>query len=136
MIVGFFSYEQLLSFNAEKTEKTAKKGSTKAKKTQSNEQTPEKEPPVYDRHKKHWDKQPYERVMNSTVPEFCPELLQPHDIHFMVLNMDRSVNRLARMRKQFEDLGLPQFQRIPGVQVVKGQDYGIPQRGRKDVHRV
>jgi hypothetical protein len=89
------------------------------------------ERPAYDRLLKHAGKQPYERVMNATVPEICPELLQPNDIHFMVLNMDGAVNRLAKMKARFAELELPEFQRIPGVLVKPGQDYGVPKRGRE-----
>ena len=47
----------------------------------------------------------------------CPPLAQPEDIHFMVINLDRSTGRLARMRQAFREAGLPDFERIPGVEV-------------------
>lgn len=44
-----------------------------------------------------------------------PELAQPANIHFMVINLDRSKNRRRKMRQDFADRGLPAFERIPGV---------------------
>ena len=86
--------------------------------------------PLYDRHLKHIGKHPQDRVMNRTVPDMCPELTRPHNIHFMVLNMDRAFMRLAKMKRQFAKLGLPDFERIPGVEVKVGGVYDIPQRSK------
>eukprot|EP00047_Mylnosiga_fluctuans_P008178 m.6347 g.6347 ORF g.6347 m.6347 type:complete len:256 (-) comp2091_c0_seq1:126-893(-) len=47
----------------------------------------------------------------------CPPLVKPTDIHFMVINLDRSKGRLARMREAFANNSLPDFERVPGVEV-------------------
>eukprot|EP00049_Salpingoeca_infusionum_P019516 m.362241 g.362241 ORF g.362241 m.362241 type:complete len:346 (-) comp20236_c0_seq1:291-1328(-) len=56
----------------------------------------------------------------------CPKMLQPKDVGFLVINLDRSPKRLQRMRDRFEELGLPQFERVPGVEY-------HPERGPYDV---
>ena len=45
----------------------------------------------------------------------CPDLEQPGSPHFLVINLDASKGRLARMRQQFERERLPPFERVPGV---------------------
>lgn len=47
----------------------------------------------------------------------CPPLVRPSDIHFLVINLDRSTGRLERMREAFRNAGLPEFERVPGVEV-------------------
>jgi hypothetical protein len=47
----------------------------------------------------------------------CPPLVKPSDIHFMVINLDRSKGRLQRMREAFASSRLPEFERVPGVEV-------------------
>lgn len=61
----------------------------------------------------------------------CPRMLQPRDVGFLVINLDRSPGRLQRMREQFAALGLPPFERVPGVEVTAqrlaaGQAYDVP----------
>eukprot|EP00041_Stephanoeca_diplocostata_P030568 m.929252 g.929252 ORF g.929252 m.929252 type:complete len:318 (-) comp23781_c0_seq17:625-1578(-) len=51
------------------------------------------------------------------IPTECPELRKPTNVHFMVINLDRSINRRRRMRSAFMELELPMFERVPGVLV-------------------
>ena len=43
----------------------------------------------------------------------------------MVINMDRSVKRLQRMQQRFIELGLPMFERIPGVEYNPQHTYPV-----------
>ncbi len=47
----------------------------------------------------------------APIPTECPKLVQPKNIHFMVINLDRSINRLQHMREVFRNLSLPDFER-------------------------
>lgn len=44
----------------------------------------------------------------------------------MVINLDRSINRLNKMRAAFEAKGLPLFERVAGVLVTADRDYQPP----------
>lgn len=57
----------------------------------------------------------------------CPTLVEPSDVGFLVINLDRSPQRLERMREMFDELGIPQFERVPGVEVRSGGGpYDVP----------
>ena len=89
---------------------------------------PAKDDKLPDRRAKHVGIPPYERVMNKTIPHKgeCPKLHKPHDVHIMLINLDRSVGRLNRMTETFQKLELPMFERIPGVEVKAGGVYDVP----------
>ena len=61
--------------------------------------------PAYTHHHRHRGVEPYNRKMSTDTPATCPKMLQPHDIHFMVINMDRSTKRLELMTASFQRLG-------------------------------
>ena len=48
----------------------------------------------------------------------------------MVINLDRSVKRLERMQEAFIGLGLPEFERRPGVEAAEGVSYEVPRLGK------
>lgn len=77
---------------------------------------------------RHHQKNKYSKDVNS--PDECPPLLQPDDIGFFVINLDRSVKRLERMRQRFDELGLPQFERVPGVEYKRGKRYSVPLKSK------
>ena len=53
------------------------------------------------------------------VPQYCPiEVTKPSNIKYLVINMDRSPDRLEKMRHAFQEAGLPPFHRIVGVDPV------------------
>ena len=60
---------------------------------------------------------------NQTV---CPILLVPENIHYMVINADVSITRLHDVRQRFKELGLPDFERIPGIIPTKDGVYDVP----------
>ena len=108
--------------------------------------------PEYTHHLRHAGIKPADRVMSTDTPATCPPVLQPHDIHFMVINMDRSVKRLERITARFAELRLgmftavslchqalhcrlPMFERIPGVEVVEGVTYDVPMFYHPDTFR-
>eukprot|EP00039_Didymoeca_costata_P015280 m.257524 g.257524 ORF g.257524 m.257524 type:complete len:230 (-) comp16190_c0_seq5:4107-4796(-) len=68
----------------------------------------------------------------ENVPTECPKLDQPIDIHFMVINLDRSKNRRRKMMQAFRDKNLPKFERVPGVIVDKSKmdSYSPPRLGK------
>ena len=68
------------------------------------------------------------RFPRKYVPHHCPAVFsQPSNIHYLVINMDRSPERLALMVHAFQQLGLPPFQRIRGVDVLANkEDIDIP----------
>ena len=79
----------------------------------------------YTFHHDHHGIPPYERAMRDIMPSMCPKLLQPRNVHFMVINLDRSIKRLQRMTDRFNELQLPMFERIPGIEVVEGAQYDV-----------
>ena len=87
--------------------------------------------------------------MSADTPATCPKMLQPHDIHFMVINMDQSVKRLEKITQRFHELRcrpshssshltprrLPMFERIAGVVVREGETYDVPMFYHPDTFR-
>ncbi|EDQ92791.1 uncharacterized protein MONBRDRAFT_30755 [Monosiga brevicollis MX1] len=66
----------------------------------------------------------------------CPRLEKPQaeDVGFLVINLDRSPQRLARMRQSFKEHNLPPFERVRGVEASPdGGPYDVPRlvRGLK-----
>ena len=64
--------------------------------------------------------------MSSEVPAICPAMRRPTHPHFLVINMDRSVDRLRVVIDMFVRLGLPFFERVPGVEIIAGGTYDVP----------
>lgn len=69
---------------------------------------------------------------NPETPELCPDVVQPGDVHFIVINMERSYQRLLRIGKRFQELGLPAFDRFVGIEPKEGQVYDIPRHKSRE----
>eukprot|EP00040_Diaphanoeca_grandis_P000286 m.14996 g.14996 ORF g.14996 m.14996 type:complete len:305 (-) comp10382_c0_seq1:115-1029(-) len=68
------------------------------------------------------------------IPTECPSLVQPTNIHFLVINLDRSKNRRRKMKSEFVSRGLPNFERVPGVIVSEENvDKMFPRRRHKSL---
>ena len=91
---------------------------------------PRDEPGAYTFHERHDGVLSGLRIPQDYVPMHCPSFVTPSNIHFLVINMDRSRDRLARMTTAFVNLGLPMFERIRGVDVARdeNQDFDIPRQ--------
>jgi GR25 family glycosyltransferase involved in LPS biosynthesis len=63
------------------------------------------------------------------------QFLRPSELHFMVINLDRSVPRLRRIMEVFRTFQLPPFERIAGIEVQNGNVFDVPRQYQGPPHK-